>query len=811
MNKKFLLGAALLVGLGTTFTSCVDSVESASVTNIRNAKAEQLKSLADLNRALAEKELIIANAQKAAQAAEQAYYEAQAQKLAADSEYARAQAELLKAQAEYQKALAASVDAKTEADKARLEMELKEREMQLQLAQAELDKKQQELKQAQADLAAQQARLQAELDRLAQQLELLKIDVLSAQFNYDQMIKAAQEAEDEAAKKEAYLAALRLKKLYTEWEKAANDLVDAKATVAQKNAALIALESGLATAKETAQNQIVELTEKNQELAAKNAELQAAIDLLQEYAGKVPTLDEVEAAIEAAKTASAAYATAADEYETAAEALNTAKNELDFSDYMENVRKVLALSQGSYNVYNENLDNVDKDAENPYDSYSYQIVNFGKDDEMYRGHIIPENCRGTYALVVSVGYWGNSFQGDSQSSADFTFTPVFKAVETELDFIPGLNQNGHVEQTGEHWDLDINDWVPDYEWVTEYHFYYNLVDDGAGLQAWLKCRVADLEDQSVPKTELVAQKQKDLTAAKAYLKDANDSLANAKAKVVAKQGLLAKAEQATKDAEAKKKTAQDAWTKLNEALTDKSTDEEKAAVATAFEAYQNAKAAKATAEDLEFAASDAVDDANHEVEGAQDNYNFARAWVSAATTDLANAQKGSFDHSKQADEFTELVNSIIAESPNNEANIAAYNAAAEAEAEAENNDNVLETAANTARENASKLLRSYAYNMPVGAVETEPGETSPSDYIKSLNSKISNNKRAIEANDAFIKDYQATLDDATAEVTYEGQKKLYTEVKATLENDLAKAINSETAAQLLFNQVDQELKEALAQ
>ena len=54
MKGKFMIIAALLGAL--TFGACVDTEESSSVTAIRNAKAEQLKSVATLNNAKAQAE-----------------------------------------------------------------------------------------------------------------------------------------------------------------------------------------------------------------------------------------------------------------------------------------------------------------------------------------------------------------------------------------------------------------------------------------------------------------------------------------------------------------------------------------------------------------------------------------------------------------------------------------------------------------------------------------------------------------------------------------------------------------------------------
>lgn len=106
MKKKFLAIYALTGALVASpiFTSCVDDNESASVTAVRTAKAEQLKALAALSNAQAEAELINANAQKAIAEAEAKLKEAKANATAAeqaraDQEFA-AKLETIKAEAE---------------------------------------------------------------------------------------------------------------------------------------------------------------------------------------------------------------------------------------------------------------------------------------------------------------------------------------------------------------------------------------------------------------------------------------------------------------------------------------------------------------------------------------------------------------------------------------------------------------------------------------------------------------------------------------------------------------------------------------
>lgn len=98
MRKKFIGVYALMavLALGTTVTSCVDDNESASVTAIRDAKAEQLKALAAASNANAEYNKAMAAVQNAnaehianQTAEEKARFEIQLEQLKAEAERAR--------------------------------------------------------------------------------------------------------------------------------------------------------------------------------------------------------------------------------------------------------------------------------------------------------------------------------------------------------------------------------------------------------------------------------------------------------------------------------------------------------------------------------------------------------------------------------------------------------------------------------------------------------------------------------------------------------------------------------------------------
>ena len=121
MKKKFfamyVLAGALVAS--PVFTSCVDNEESASVTALRGAKAEQLKSVAAMNNADAQAKLISANADAQLKAAQAAQQQALADKYAAEAKIEELKAKLAedKYDAELAAALAQAQAAKAEAEK----------------------------------------------------------------------------------------------------------------------------------------------------------------------------------------------------------------------------------------------------------------------------------------------------------------------------------------------------------------------------------------------------------------------------------------------------------------------------------------------------------------------------------------------------------------------------------------------------------------------------------------------------------------------------------------------------------------------
>ena len=229
MKKKLMMVAVLLGAL--SLGACVDNNESSSVEAVRNAKAKQLESLANLNNANAD-------AQKAITAAEVALKEAQAA-------FAKAQAEAEQAHADQQKLL-------LEKAKATLEADLEAAKIK---AEAELNNAKANLEQAKAALIAALDQVdQANKTRITTLLD--KANVLLETINADR--QSLIDAKDQLAKLKAELVSVELSKqqiiageeknkavaqaLIAEYEKySTKDKADAEKAAQEANAKLIAL------------------------------------------------------------------------------------------------------------------------------------------------------------------------------------------------------------------------------------------------------------------------------------------------------------------------------------------------------------------------------------------------------------------------------------------------------------------------------------------------------------------------------------------------------------------------------------------
>lgn len=249
MRKKFIAVYALMAVLAlgsTTLTSCVDDNESASVTAIRNAKAEQLKALAALSNAQAEAAKIQAEAEAALKNAQAEWKKEQTeeakQKFAIKIEVIKAQAERDIAEAkkqalEYEKQIWDNADAKIQAMVSDYQTALnkvistKEEliEAKIDYAHFEVDSTLAEAKykefvidqnrtiaQNEADIKRLQALAEGGADKtaLAEQMEVLAGQAYKM-LHTDLPAVEAKQAEAEKAKEDAYLP-INIDKPFTE-------------------------------------------------------------------------------------------------------------------------------------------------------------------------------------------------------------------------------------------------------------------------------------------------------------------------------------------------------------------------------------------------------------------------------------------------------------------------------------------------------------------------------------------------------------------------------------------------------------------
>lgn len=723
MNKKLLLGAAILSIFGTTLTSCVDSTESPSVTQIREAKAAQLKSIADLNKAMAEKELILANSNKAAQEAEAALQAAQA-------EYLKAQAAHEQALADYWTAQAKLLDAQTEAEKAKLEKELA-------LLQADLDAKAQDLANAKEDLKEKQDAWEITIQQLNYQLEQVKIQTLTAQHIYDQTIKAAKEAEDAAEKAALEEAARKVKELINTYNYAAQNVVTSRVALETSKMSLARLEAGLENEKNIINEDIVNLQEANKNLENDNAKQQIIIDTYSQYAGTEiedpAQFDEARLNIVKAEVALTNYEPEATAVE---EAYWEAYNNLWGSKYYELISYVLwsGDAYGTYFVTNTEIDNRTE-------QYWYDIYQYG-----LRDYNVPAECRNTYSLALwhwvggwdSEG-WDNDHQG-WQSRDIYTYAPIFGTFETELATL----------DNGDNYLI--------------YKSFFNLIDGGKGLKAWLDCKLTTLKNAD---TNLnLPTLKKDLENAQKYLTEAKKKMNAAITAYNKADGDEAAAEQKRDDAYQAYTDASDAeslaWQtyqdKWNEAWQNPTAENQEAA----NNAHQDYIEAQQTtsekwSEYLELNSKywEANTEKNNKLNdknNAISSVDFATAWIEAITVSIRNAEGGKGDNSALVDFYTEMVNEIIEEAKTAEANLAAYNDACKVREEMLAANAELQEAVTEAMDELTSLNNAWDYNYKMIG-----GNATANGYVYTAKQQIEWNNAQIEENNKSIEEKKAAL------------------------------------------------------
>lgn len=279
MKQKLFLGTLLLGAL--TLNSCVDDTESASVTAVRQAKVEQLKSIADYNKAQAEAAVILANAEAAAKEAA--------------AELDKANAALAQAEAEYR-------NAQTEEAKARAEEAL-------------------------ANAQVAKARAEAELQTIAAQLE---IDLINQKKN----LLIAQQEYEAAVKKGDQDKIDELTILFTAYQTASSTLLGVQQDLARNKIDLAKQQAGLTTVEENIQKQIANYNEYIAGYQGDIATAQAYIDTYEKYTNTAEAKAAYEKAIleqiDIQKTYDAKYKA----YSEAYDASSAAQTKLENSAYV---------------------------------------------------------------------------------------------------------------------------------------------------------------------------------------------------------------------------------------------------------------------------------------------------------------------------------------------------------------------------------------------------------------------------------------------------------------------------------------------
>lgn len=333
MKKKFFAIYALIGAMAVSpiFTSCVDSEETPSVEALRNAKAEELKAIADLNNAKAASTTAMA---------------------AADAALLNAKAEAQKAQNKLTEARTAWYETQNEAERAALEVTIK---------------------QAEADLA----RIQGEIDAQA-------INVQAAlMYAQKQLLQAKQELEEATEGYEAYEKA-KLQNLANEYSWAVSDLIWYQKRLAAEKAKLTKLEAGLLDAEKA----LAQTIEDNTNTINLN---NIQIESLKQYTNYTADVDALKQQMDAAWNA---YLLAEDKYYAADEEVNEAYNYMDVTERM--AAEEAVLNDDFYTLVNRN-EIYDAENEKWISTLpASDFISFSEEDWHYQYEYVIETENNTY-------------------------------------------------------------------------------------------------------------------------------------------------------------------------------------------------------------------------------------------------------------------------------------------------------------------------------------------------------------------------------------------------------------------------------
>lgn len=256
---------AVLLGV-LTLGSCIDDTESQSVTDVRDAKTEELKSIAAMESAQAAAKRTIAAAEAALKAAEADAQTALAAKAAAEAELEIAKAELIELQ------------------KAAAEIQNEAERLANQQAQAELEAQLAALAVTKAENEAKLAEIAALVEQQAIENEKALIEAQTALNEAQDALNQAMADADEAEKQ-------RLQDAADAYKNAVYNLIDQQQTLVQLKSELVGLETGMVDAKAAAEKDIAD---KQNQIALNNVQ----IDAYKQYTNYIGDMDAARAELE---------------------------------------------------------------------------------------------------------------------------------------------------------------------------------------------------------------------------------------------------------------------------------------------------------------------------------------------------------------------------------------------------------------------------------------------------------------------------------------------------------------------------------
>ena len=504
MQHKSLFAAMMLGAL--VLGSCVKNEESQSVKDIRRARAEEIRTQAELNMANVQATITLANAQAAIAAAEAKLKEAEAAIAMAEAAKKLAEAELIEVQVQI------------------AQVQLQEEQVKLLAKRAELEKL---IAQYEAEIAQYEADKQAALNKLAKA-------EMEAEINEIKMARKLIEEEESLMKAMAKFGAEKEKQINDIWLKYSAQVTALNAAQHQlitKQVQLAKLEASVEPVSEIILEQI---EAKMNEISAK----ELYIETLKEQV--LMTESELKASIEVVK---AAYAEAKAEELTAAEEKNILDNRLT-----EMKDADLVYEQNWYLSFVQWFENLNWDGNGVY-SFMYE----GDPYSIFCKGIKMNEETGRYEMGVYFFY-----PSDTPNST--VLSNVFYPLYT-CDIAGDYQSNwtsGAITEPGFNYPFSVDGVEPTYqEWIQPLFFspakvyvenfyeliayveYYEQWDNEAQLEnineeieyaeGWINYSMATITSTIAAYTEYVEEAEKEIKPAQIAVALANQEIGVAEA------------------------------------------------------------------------------------------------------------------------------------------------------------------------------------------------------------------------------------------------------------------------------------------